>query len=60
MKAAAAVLKYFAIAARCSLSSALDGGAFTDLCTCVCTSIATRFSTSMAVIIPSAFHFVMT
>jgi hypothetical protein len=60
VKAAAAVLKYFAIAARCSFSPALAGGAFTDLCTWVCTSIATRFSTSMAAIIPSPFHFVMT
>jgi len=60
VKAAAAVLKYFAIAARCSLSSAPTGGALTDRCTWVCTSIATRLSTSMAEIIPLLFPLVMT
>ena len=59
MNEAAAVLKYAAIAARCSLSSGLTGGALTERCTCVCTSIATKLSMSMAVIIPAAFLLVM-
>ncbi len=59
MNEAAAVLKYAAIAARCSLSSGLVFGAFTDLCTWVCTSIATRLSMSMVVIILVIFALVM-
>ena len=59
MNAAAAVLKYAAIAASCSLSSGLACGALTERCTCVCTSIATKLSMSMAVIIPVPFPLVM-
>ena len=50
MNEAAVVLKYAAIAARCSLSSGLAFGALTDRCTWVCTSIATRLSMSMVVL----------
>ena len=59
MNATAAVLKYAAIAARCSLSSGLVFGAFTDRCTWVCTSIATRLSMSMVVIVLAVFAHVM-